>query len=80
LHVCSNVSEAHWVAPGTQTPVQAAPTQAFWQAVGAPQAPSSLQVWTLVVDAHCVWPGLHSPPQAPSTQALAQSAGSDHRP
>jgi hypothetical protein len=69
----SRPSEAHWTAPGVQTPWHDATPDAtahawFVQAVDVPQLPLALHVWTPLLE-HCVVPGAQTPLQPPATQA-----------
>ena len=62
--------EAHWVAPGLQTPVHAPPLQTYVQLEGAPHCPLEPHVST-PLPTHCLLAGVHEPTQVPPLHTLA---------
>jgi hypothetical protein len=74
LHVSTDVTLEHWVAPGVHDPTHAPWTHAWLvQATAIPQLPVESHVCTPLPE-HWVAPGEHEPEHAPETHAAPEQA------
>jgi hypothetical protein len=80
VHVCTppfdplppSKPEAHCVAPGEQTPVQAPPLHTYVHVEGDPHWPFEPHV-SAALPTHCLLPGLHDPTHDPPLHTLGHA-------